>query len=187
MKQPTHWDIARAAKTMGVQASIRLDPDKITVRVKNKLVKQLRQGVISGGYQSHARRIGELLCDTLALPLARDNGYYMTLPAGLSADLREQIKEIYNADWTAHVTEGQAGHYIKHMVRERDYKLSQLDKGTEDIYMSLHDKVFKQQVIELLGADVVRNNQKQIDHAVELLCGDAPIHCYDTRAGRGPH
>lgn len=112
----THWDIARYANTMAVQSTIAIDPTKITVRIKNKLLKWLDQSHLDGGYRSEARKLGELLTRKFQLPTT------MTTWRGVEArvtneQMASELQELLRADWAAELLE--RPHMNKGWYRQR--------------------------------------------------------------------
>lgn len=172
----SYYDVARLANTMGMQTTVMLDPTKITVRVKNNIKKQLRQGHIVGGWRGNATKIAEALVSTFELPVARCWWRGVKLNSA-SLEVRTRIAEIYKADNSAWILTsesfGQNKYYVKR-YRDTMAALKQPDPISLDIVFQ--DRVFRDQAVEYLATCMTAEQREQIERAIDLLDGTEPIH-----------
>lgn len=171
-----YYDVARLASTMGMQTTVMLDPTKITVRVKNNIKKQLRQGHIVGGWRGNATKIAEALVSTFKLPVARCWWRGVKLN-NASLEVRTHILEIYEADQAAWVLEresvGQNKYYMK---RYQDTKERLSQSGFVSLDVVFQDRVFRDQAVEYLATCLTAKQRERIERAIDLLDGTEPIH-----------
>lgn len=175
-----HWDIARYANTMAVQSTIAIDPTKITVRIKNKLLKWLEQAHLDGGYRSEARKLGELLTDKFQLPTT------MATWRGVQArvtnkQMGKELQELLRADWAAELLErphlGKEGNWYRMQYDEAMKQLARVNpKLTVSLY--IHNKEYRQPIIDCLNKYVTEEERSRIQVAIDALKGTEPIHCF---------
>jgi len=175
----THWDIARYANTMAVQSTIAIDPTKITVRIKNKLLKWLEQAHLDGGYRSEARKLGELLTEKFQLPTT------MATWRGVQArvtnkKMAKELKELLRADWATELLErphlGKEGNWYRMNYDEAMRKIGLANpKLTVSLY--IHNKEFRQPIIDCLNRYVTEVERSRIQVAINALKGTEPIVC----------
>jgi hypothetical protein len=171
-----YYDVARLANTMGMQTTVMLDPTKITMRVKNNIKKQLRQGHIVGGWRGNATKIAEALTNTLKLPVARCWWRGVRLN-NASLEVRKRILELYEADWTAWVLENPFqthSHYYTKQRKEISAALTQHKPVSLDVVFQ--DTAFRDQAVKYLATCMTSEAREQIERAIDLLDGTKPIH-----------
>lgn len=173
----THWGIARYVNTMAVQSTIAIDPTKITVRIKNKLLKWLEQAHLDGGYRSEARKLGELLTQKFQLPTT------MTTWRGVQArvtnkQMAKELQELLRADWAAELLDN------PHMNKgwyQQQYDEAMRRIGLVDpnllIHLYIHNKMYRQPIIDCLNKYVTEEERSRIQVAIEALKGTEPIVC----------
>lgn len=180
MTKPSHWDVARAANTMAIRTTVTLDPNLITPRIKNKLIKWLESGFLDGGYRSEARKIGDMLVDKYELPVSRKSwrGLQISNP---SRELAAELKELMNADWLAFIMEHPNVNKPEHWYH-KDYHASihWLDKeryGSR--YLTIHDeKSYRAQILHTVERHTGKEGAERIARAIEAIKGTEPIHLY---------
>lgn len=177
MKAPNQWDVARAANTMAVVTNIAIDPNKITVRIKNKLIKWLETGYLDGGYRSEARKIGEMLAQKFNLPTTA------TTWRGLHAritnkQMGRELSELLQADWAAEVLER------PHIARswyagKYDEALDACERADGvDFHIYLHNKEFRQPMVDVLAKHITDDERAALQLAIDAIKGTEPIHCF---------
>ena len=171
-----YYDVARLANTMGMQTTVMLDPTKITVRVKNNIKKQLRQGHIVGGWRGNATKIAEALTNTYNLPVVR--AWWRSIQLNnASLEVRKRILELYEADWAAWLLENpflsQNTYYIK---RHSDLRKALTQKKLISLDVVFQDPQFQNQAIEYLATCLTPLQREQIERAIDMLDGTEPIH-----------
>lgn len=175
----THWDIARYANTMAVQSTIAIDPTKITVRIKNKLLKWLDQAHLDGGYRSEARKLGELLADRFELPTT------MSTWRGLQArvtnkQMAKELQELLRADWAAELLErphmSHPGNWYRQKCDE-SMRLLATANPKLTVSMFIHNREYRQPIIDCLNKYVTTEERARIQVAIDALKGTEPIVC----------
>lgn len=182
MAKVNHWDIARYANTMAVQATIAIDPTQITARIKNKLIKWLEQAHLDGGHRSEARKLGELLAKRFQLPTT------MTTWQGVRAhvtsrQMAKELRELLRADWAAALLEHPHMNGSTNWYR-RQYEaamrcIAEVDpKVAVDI--QVHSKEYRRSILECLGKYVTAEERSRIQQAINALNGTEPIVCINN-------
>lgn len=173
----THWDIARYTNTMAVQSTIAVDPTKITVRIKNKLLKWLDQSHLDGGYRSEARKLGELISQKFQLPTT------MSSWRGVQArvtnkQMAKELQELLRADWTAELLED-PGMSRGWYAQQYDESMRRLALANPKLTVSLyiHNEEYRQPIIDCLNKYVTDEERARIKQAIEALKGTEPIVC----------
>jgi len=172
----SYYDVARLANTMGMHTTVMLDPTKITVRVKNNIKKQLRQGHIVGGWRGNATKIAEALVNTLKLPVTRCWWRGVNLN-NASLEVRKRILELYEADWAAWVLENPfMAHNAYYVKRNAEIKSALIQRKPVSLDVVFHDTAFRDQAVEYLATCMTAEQREQIERAIDLLDGTDPIH-----------
>lgn len=177
MKAPNQWDVARAANTMAVVTNIAIDPTKITVRIKNKLIKWLESGHLDGGYRSEARKIGDLLAEKFNLPTTA------TTWRGLHAritnkQMGREISELIQADWAAEL--------LDRPSLARSWYAGKYDEALDackradgvEVHIYLHGKEYRQAIIDVLTKYITDDERTALQLAIDAIKGTEPIHCF---------
>lgn len=179
--RPTQWDVARTANTMAVVTTVSIDPNKITLRIKNKLVRWLHDGHLAGGYQSHARKIGDLLVDKFNLPTthATWRGIYVRNDS-VHEQAKQTILSYLEADWTAFILEhpeyNNRGHH--NWYRQHYDNAVNAIKCGETAYLDIHDKHYRKMVTDVLASAITDAQRDRIQQAVDAVNGTELIHCF---------
>lgn len=175
----SHWDIARYANTMAVQSTIAIDPTKITVRIKNKLLKWLEQSHLDGGYRSEARKLGELLAEKFELPTTATT--WRGLQARVSnKQMGRELQELLRADWTAELMERpHMGHATGWYRQQYDESMRRLALANPKLQVNLyiHNKEYRQPIIDCMNKYVTDEERARIRKAIDALKGTEPIVC----------
>ena len=172
----SYYDVARLANTMGMQTTVMLDPTKITIRVKNNIKKQLRQGHIVGGWRGNATKIAEALVNTFKLPVTRCWWRGVRLN-NASLEVRKHILELYEADFTAWLLGNPflapVTYYTK---RNAEIKAALSQREPVSLDVMFQDPAFRDQAVEYLATCMTTEQREQIERAIDLLDGTDPIH-----------
>lgn len=176
MAKISHWDVARYANTMAVQSTIAIDPSKITVRIKNKLLKWLNDAHLNGGYRSEARKLGELLSESFKLPTTMSTWRGVQARA-TSPETAKELLDILLADWTAFTLEnpGYERGWYGNQYRKAVADLSKCDGTLVPLY--IHDKQYKELIIQNLKRRITDEDRQRIQLAIEAIKGNKPIVC----------
>jgi hypothetical protein len=172
----THWEIAALAKTMAMKVTVELTPEHITPRIKNSIKKQLRAGVITGGWRSEAAKIAEQLVNSQDLPVTRKQWRGMHIGT-ITMEQKQRIADIYRADWASYTLENpgyaQAKYYKDRFAQAMD-NLSRA--SSSDFFVSFNQREFNDQAHAVLAESITPEQRQQIEQAIALLDGNEPIH-----------
>lgn len=177
----TQWDVARVANTMAVRTTVQIDPTKITPRIRTKLIKWLRDGVVIGGYRSEARKLADLLCEKYELPAARSlwSGIRLSNP---SEELAKEVVTLLQADWASFIME--LPHYNTQDSWYRRNYLRTIEELTGPEYykfddgITVHDRKFRDKMMMCVNKYLTDKQREQIEIAVAAVNGTEPIHCF---------
>lgn len=172
----THWEIAALAKTMAMKVTVELNPGHITKRVKNSIKKQLRAGVINGGWRSEAAKIAEQLVKSQDLPVTRKQWRGMHI-GSISMDQKRRIAELFRADWTSYILEHPGfgnSTYYKDRYAETMHNL--IDANSRDFFVGFQQRQFNDQAHAVLAESLTPKQWEQIEKAIDLLDSNEPIH-----------
>lgn len=171
-----YYDVARITSTMGVRTTVELDPTKVTVRVKNSIKKQLREGFISGGYRSQAAKIAEALTASLKLPVAR-TWWRGVVISNVPQEVRKEVWAMYEADWAAELLErphiGRNKYYL-HQYEETKKNL--LNGWLGKFNVTFQDPAFATKAREFLAKSMTAADREIIEKAIDRLDGTEIIH-----------
>lgn len=172
-----YYDVARMANTMGIQTTIVLKPEQITVRVKNSIKRQLRNGRITGGYRSHAAKIAKYLTEKYELPVLQD-GWRGFSVGSINMETKAAIRGFFEADWAAELLERPG------MAQQGSYYRTRYEEGLSDLgnplaknfHLLFHDKTLKERASEFIGQQMDSKDRERIEKVVDLLDGTEEIH-----------
>lgn len=171
----TYYDVARMANTMGIQTTIVLKPEQITVRVKNSIKRQLRNGHITGSDRSHAAKIAKYLAEKYELPVLQD-GWRGFSVGSINMETKAAIREFFEADWAAELLE-QPG--MKDGYYRTRYEEGLSDLGNplaKNFHLLFHDKTLKEKASAFIGQQMDSKDRERIEKVVDLLDGTEEIH-----------
>lgn len=174
MTNPTHWEIARTVKIMGMQTTVVLDPQQITVRVKNGVKRMLRLGRITGN--GDAANIADQIRKKFALPVTRDWWRGMNIGT-IDMDTKRELLSLIEADWAAFALENPG--YTRHGYY-KDRHSEALDnlksRSAKDFILSFHDRAYYTLATEVMARHLTEQHKKSIEDAITYLDGTTPIH-----------
>lgn len=172
----THWEVARLANTMAMKVTVELSPEHITPRVKNSIKRQLRAGVITGGWRSEAAKIAEQIVSRFDLPVSRK--HWRGLHVGtITMEQKQRIAEIFRADWASYILE-HPGHaqarYYKDRYAETMHNLA--NANSRDFFVGFQQQQFNDQAHAVLAESTTPEQWQQIEQVITLLDTNQPIH-----------
>jgi hypothetical protein len=122
------YDYARLASMPGTTTEVLLWPSKLTVRIRNQIIRNLEAGYMKGGWSSKSRHLTEAIARHYELPLLHQDNWSMRGPGKPHPDLVKPINEALlatNADLRLR------GEYNRHHGDWTTYyKLQQLSDGS---------------------------------------------------------
>lgn len=170
----SHYDIARTVKIMGMQTTVKLDPTKVTVRVKNNVKRMLRMGRIQGN--GDAANIADQIRKKFALPVTRD--WWRGMEIGtVSVDTKHLLRGIMEADWAAQILDS-PGYNAHPYYRERHAEaiLNLKSPGAKNFNLAFHDRAFYEQAANVMAASMTERDKKVIEDAIVYLDGTELIY-----------
>lgn len=105
----TNRNAGHIAGIPGVVTTFSIDPTKLTVHMRNKVIRSLRAGYIDGGYASNAANLTRLLVGAFGVTGVQWSWNGLSIPPDLDREAVEKIAELRNADWVAFTLENPAG------------------------------------------------------------------------------
>lgn len=172
----THWEIAALAKTMAMKCTVELNPEHITPRIKNSIKKQLRAGVITGGWQSQAAKIAEQVVKKFDLAVARKQWRGMNIGT-ITMDQKQRIADIYRADWAAYILEHpNFGNSTYYKDRYAETMRNLADANSSDFFVGFQQQQFNAQAHAVLAESITSEQWREIEHVINLLDTNQPIH-----------
>jgi hypothetical protein len=163
------------AKTMGMRTTITLDPEHITKRVKTSIKKQLRLGVITGGYQSNSAKIADQIATKFELPVIRQ--YWRGLEIGhIPLSSKAKLLEIVNADWAARLLDAPSYNRGYYADRHLETQVNLTSRTSHGFYLSFFDGSFCLQACAVLGELLTDDDRAKIEQALTVLDGTEPMH-----------
>lgn len=179
--KPHHHEIGRMAKTMGMVTSISLDPNQVSVRVKNSVKRMLRKGRITGGWSSQSAKLAEHIRDKFELPVTRDNWRGVQIST-ISMETKAKLKEIVQADWAVMNLDGARYAHVPYYRDQYNETLKTLESpDTKDFYIDILDKGLCEQARDLLVSQITEADKAKIENAIAYLDGTQPIHIVTYR------
>ena len=172
----THWDIARMANTMAMKCTVELSPEHITPRVKSSIKRQLRAGVITGGYRSEAAKIAEQIVGKFDLPVLRKQWRGLRIGT-INMEQKQRVADIFRADWTSYILE--RPELVNHRYYKERYAKTMDDltrASSSDFFISFNQSAFSDQANAILTESITPKQWQQIEQAVALLDSNEPIH-----------
>lgn len=132
------YERARLLGTPGIEATIRLNPNGWSTRMRNAVVKSLRTGVVVGGWGSKARKITELILRSRQLQRIQIDGWYVTMmePLTLPPDVHSQVLQILTTDYAV----ARMSDKSEYIVRS---KKESIDRLKTDVIGSKHNMHFR--------------------------------------------
>lgn len=158
----------------GVEVSVTLYPQRLSVRMRNSIIRMVEARTVEGGWSSQARRLSEALCNKHELQFTTNNWHGLNV-VGMLAETAPRVREIVLADWTAWVLENpeyNVGYYRRHHIDA----LEAIDRCSQNFYIYIRDKIAVRKVTETLAEHTTQEMKDKSRHIVDLLRGTEPIH-----------
>lgn len=132
------YERARLLGTPGVEATIRLNPNGWSTRMRNAVVKSLRTGVVVGGWGSKVRKITELILRSRQLQRIQTDGWYVTMtePIALPPDVHSQALQILTTDYAVARMSDKTGYSLRS-------KKESIDRLKTDVIGSKYNMHFR--------------------------------------------
>ena len=144
--RPTLYQASRMLTTVGVTADITFNPTQITNRLRKSIQRQIVNGIITGGWSSHASRLAKVLCEQHKLPYLANSWHGVEVQAK-TKETQERLVELVQADTTAYLlTDSGSSLYFKAQARKTVAAI----RAGERTYVRIHDKEFDLQIRQVL-------------------------------------
>lgn len=157
--RPTLYEASRMLTTAGVTAEIKFDPTKVTNRLKKSIQRQIANGVITGGWSSHASRIAKYLCKQYKVNYTDNTWYGLRVPT-VPEEHREKFVSLIQADLAAFLLDGD--HYQPQFEKDRARDSIELIRTGYVAEVRTHSKEYKDK-LRVLIAEI--RTPEQVKHA----------------------
>lgn len=158
----------------GTEVSVTLYPQRLGVRMRNRIIRMLENHVVEGGRASEARRLALAIADKHGIQCSSTawNGLRIL---GMSSEVAPHIREIVHADWTACLLE--RPHYRTGYYKDsHDETMERIDACDQNFSTTMRDKESIRKVVEILAEHTTQEMKDKSKHAADLLRGTEPIH-----------
>jgi hypothetical protein len=157
----------------GTVTTVTLYPQRLGVRMRNSIIRQLENRVLTGGWASDSRKIAQSLAIKHGLQVGSNNWNGLRV-LGLTPQAAPLIKEVVHADWTAWVLEEptyRQGYYQQQYANA----MTCLDTVDQNFDITMHDKESIRKVIEILADHTSQELKDKSMQVANLLRGTEPI------------
>ena len=157
--RPTLYQASRMLTTAGVSAHIQFDPTKITNRLKKSIQRQVTDGVLTGGWSSHATRIAKYLCKQFDVKYSDRTWYGVRIPE-IAVEQREQFVQLIQADLAAYLLDGD--NYNPKWDKDRAAEYIQEIRAGHSADVRIHSKEYREKLSMLISST---RTPEEIAHA----------------------
>ena len=157
----------------GTETTVTLHPQRLGVRMRNKIIRMMEARAIEGGWSSKSRQIAQALAAKHHLQCSVNNWNGVRV-IGLSEAAAPSVAEIVHADWTAWLLENpeyNKGYYSGQHTQAMQ-SISSLDSN---FYITMHDKESIRKVIEILAEHTTQELKDKAKQVADMLRGTEPI------------
>lgn len=170
--RPTLYDASRMLTTQGVSAVITFDPKSITNRLKKSIQRQVANGVITGGWSSHASRLAKYICKQYKIDYTDNTWYGLRVPA-MPVEHRERFVELVQADLAAFLLDGD--HYQPKWEKERATASIDLIRAGFVAEVRTHSAEYRTKLRALISETRTPEQVKRAQEVAALLDLGEPI------------
>ncbi len=170
--RPTLYQASRMLTTAGVSAHIQFDPTKITNRLKKSIQRQVANGVLTGGYSSHATRIAKYLCKQFSVKYTDNSWYGIRVPA-MPVDHREKFVELVQADLAAYLLDNDT--YNPQWDKDMANKAISSIRAGSDTDVRTHSKEYREKLAMLIAKTRTPEEIKKAADIAAMLDAGLPI------------
>jgi hypothetical protein len=164
----------------GVESVLTLYPDRLGPRIKKMVIKMFENAHITGGWASQSRQVAEALAEKFNLTILQTRWNGITLYAQPPAEIRDQLIDFVRADISLFILENPTYHRSWY-TQQAQTTIDELLAGTVK-YIDFRSKVYTQQAITLINADLPKHAREQLQHAIDVLNSNEPIHLTTLRS-----
>jgi hypothetical protein len=157
----------------GTETTVKLYPQRLGVRMRNKIIRMMEARAIEGGWSSMARQIAVAMAEKYDIQCSVNNWNGVRV-IGLSEAAAPSVAEIVHADWTAWVLEEptyRTGYY----KQQHDNAMASIKATDSNFYITMHDKESIRKVIEILAEHTTQELIDKAKQVADMLRGTEPI------------
>jgi hypothetical protein len=158
----------------GTVTTVALYPQRLSVRMRNSIIRMIENRSIEGGWSSKSRQIAESLCKQYGLQVGINNGNGVRI-IGMSAEAAPLLLETVQADWAAwllDVPSYRQGYYRNCF----DQAMESIRRVDQNFYTYIHDKQTCRKVVAILAEHTTQELKDKSTAIANLLRGTEPIH-----------
>jgi hypothetical protein len=173
MKELNNNERGRITGMPGTETTVKLHPQRLGVRMRNSIIRQLENRVLTGGWASKARQIAQALAVKNGLQIGSTNWNGLRV-LGLTPQAAPLIKEVVHADWTSWILEqpsGRTGYYRD----QYDKAMACIAAHDQNFYITMHDKESIRKAIEILADHTSQELKDKAKQVANLLRGTEQI------------
>lgn len=158
----------------GTEVSVTLYPQRLGVRMRNRIIRMLENRVIEGGWSSESRKLALAIAEKHGIQCSNSHWNGLRI-LGMSSEAAPRIREVVHADWTAYLLERpdiRTGYYKDSYAEAMEC----IDACDQNFYTTMHDKESIRKVVEILVEHTTQEMKDKSKKVADLLRGTAPIH-----------
>lgn len=174
------FERGRLTGVPGVESKLTWHPDRVSVRLRNSVVRMLRQAHITGSWSSKSRQLAELLCEHYELSIVQTRYHGVRLFCQPTPAVRDELISLIRADMSAFLLSNEAHHTKYYRDQAAEY-IDSLERGTAS-YIDFRSKEFSKQAIALINTTISAEDRKKIDEVIAVIESNTPIHFATLRS-----
>jgi hypothetical protein len=158
----------------GTETTVTLHPQRLTARLRNKIIRMMEARAIEGGWSSKARQIAVAMAEKYDIQCSVNNWNGVRV-IGLSEAAAPSVAEIVHADWTAWLLENpeyNKGYYSG----QHTQAMQSISSLNSNFFVLIHDKESIRKVIEILAEHTTQELKDKSKQVADMLRGTEPIH-----------
>ncbi|WP_396190071.1 hypothetical protein [Flavobacterium sp.] len=158
----------------GTTTTVMLHPRRLGARMRNNIIRQLENRVITGGWQSKSAQLAKALAAKYGLQVSNNHWNGMRI-LGITEGAGPLVAEIVRADYTAWILENPgngASPYYKDRVTQ---SIADANELNPDFFVSLHYDESVRKVTEILAEHTSQELKDKAKHVANMLRGTEPI------------
>ncbi len=174
MSTMSSFQRGRITGMAGTETTVKLYPQRLGVRMRNKIIRMMEARAIEGGWSSKARQIAVAMAEKYDIQCSVNNWNGVRV-IGLSEAAAPSVAEIVHADWTAWMLE-QPTYRTGYYRDQFDEAMASIKATDSNFYITMHDKESIRKVIETLAEHTTQELKDKSKQVADMLRGTEPIH-----------
>jgi hypothetical protein len=157
----------------GTTTTVKLYPQRLGARMRNNIIRQLENRVITGGWRSNSARLASALAAKYGLQVSNNHWNGMRI-LGITEGAGSLVAEIVRADYTAWMLENsdRPSHYYKDRATQ---SIADANELNPDFFVNFYYKDSIRKVTEILADHTSQELKDKAKHVADLLRGTEPI------------